>query len=176
MLELLRELSEALEALNELKKKEIIQDYAIGGGYAIIYHNIPYSSYDLDIFAIIVSEDDLRILQPIYKYFQDRGREIRKEHIIIGDMPIQILPNISPLHNNAVEEADEVEINGIPTKIISIEHSIVLSLVAYRSKDRWRIKKLLEKANKELVSKILDRFDDEKSSLYTRYKKILAST
>ena len=67
---LLEEFSEALSALNELREKEIIQDYAIGGGHAIIHHKVEYASYDLDIFAIIVSEDSLRILQPVYKYFR----------------------------------------------------------------------------------------------------------
>ncbi|MFC1936939.1 nucleotidyltransferase [Chloroflexota bacterium] len=168
------ELSEALIALNELKEKEIIQDYAIGGGHAIIHHKVHYSSYDLDIFAIIASEDSLRILQPVYKYFREGGNEIKGEHIIIGDMPIQILPNISPLHNNAVEEADKVEIGGIPTKVIGVEYLIALALVAFRKSDKERIVELLKKADKGLLNRILDRFDNDENQLRKRYQKVLA--
>lgn len=170
------ELSEALIVLNELKKKEIIQDYAIGGGHAIIHHNVEYASQDLDIFAIIVSEDSFRILQPVYKFFRERGHKIRKAHIWIGDIPIQIFPNISPLHNNAVEEADGVEVEGIPTKVIGVEHLIALALLPLRATDKWRIMQLLAKANKERLSGIIDRFGNEENQLHKRYREILESS
>lgn len=48
----LTEICEALIALNQLKEKGIIEDYAIGGGYAVIYHQVPYSTYDLDILQL----------------------------------------------------------------------------------------------------------------------------
>lgn len=170
------EYSEALIVLNELKEKEIIQDYAIGGGLAIIHHNVEYASQDLDVFAIIISEDSFRILQPVYKYFRDRGHKAKKEHIYIGDIPIQIFPNVSPLHNNAVEEADKVEVGGIPTKVIGVEHLIALSLISFRPTDKWRIVQLLAEADKGRLNKILDRFDNEKYPLRTRYQKVLASS
>lgn len=162
--------------LNELKEEEIIQDYAIGGGLAIIHHNVEYASQDLDVFAIIISEDSFRILQPVYKYFRDRGHKAKKEHIYIGDIPIQIFPNVSPLHNNAVEEADKVEVGGIPTKVIGVEHLIALSLISFRPTDKWRIVQLLAEADKGRLNKILDRFDNEKYPLRTRYQKVLASS
>ncbi len=96
----------ALGALNELKEKGVIQDYAIGGGYAVIYHNIPYSSYDLDIFAILRSDDDYRA---IYQHFREKGNKIEDVFIYIEDTPVQILPNISPLYNEAVEQAHQIE-------------------------------------------------------------------
>ncbi len=170
------EYSEALLVLNELKEKEIIQDYAIGGGLGIIHHNVKYASQDLDVFAIIISEDSFRILQPVYKYFRERGHKPKKEHIYIGDIPIQIFPNVSPLHNNAVEEADKTEVGGIPTKVIGVEHLIALSLISFRPTDKWRIGKLLAEADKERLNKILDRFDNEKYPLHTRYRKVLASS
>jgi len=170
------EYSEALIVLNELKEKEIIQDYAIGGGLAIIHHNVKYASQDLDVFAIITSEDSFHILQPVYKYFRERGHKHKKEHIYVGDIPIQIFPNISPLHNNAVEEADKVEVGGIPTKIIGVEHLIALSLIPFRPTDKWRIVQLLAEADKERLNKILDRFNNEENQLHTRYREVLASS
>ena len=170
------ELAEALTILNELKELKIIEDYAIGGGHAIIHHEVEYASIDLDIFAIVVSEDSLRMLQPIYKYFRERGYEEKKEHIYVGDVPIQIFPNVSPLHNNAVEEADKVEVEGVITKVIGVEYLIALSLIPFRQTDRWRIRELLAKADKELLGKIIDRFGDEENQLHTRYQEILAGS
>jgi len=170
----LTELSEALIALNQLREKGVVEDYAIGGGYAVIYHQIPYATYDLDIFAIMSSGGSLDILRPVYKYIRERGYKIKGEHIYIGDMAVQILPNISPLSNNAVEEAIEVEVGGIPTKVIGVEHLIALALVAFRWGDKMRIEKLLEKADKKLLNKIIDRFGNEENQLHSRYKEVLA--
>lgn len=175
-MELLEEFSEALILLNELREKEIIKDYAIGGGHALIYHEVKYGSVDLDIFAIIVSEDSFGMLQPVYRYFLKRGHKAKGEHIYIGDIPIQILPNVSPLHNNAVEEADKVEVKGIPTKVIGVEHLIALSLISFRQTDKWRIGELLPKADKELLGRILSRFGNEENQLHSRYQKVLASS
>lgn len=172
---LTEELSEALIVLNELKEKEIIQDYAIGGGHAIIHHNVEYASQDLDVFAIIVSEDSFRMLQPVYKFFRGRGHKVKREHIWIGNIPIQIFPNVSPLHNNAVEEADEVEVGGIPTKVIGVEHLIVLALLPLRVTDKWRIVQLLAKANEERLIGIIDRFGNEENQLHKRYQEVLES-
>jgi len=169
----LTELADALKALNQLKGKGLIEDYAIGGGYAEIYHNIPYSTYDLDIFAIISGEDSFRVLQPIYEYFKEKGNKIKGEHIYIGGMPVQIFPNISPLSNNAVEEAHKVEVEGIPTKVVGVEHLIALALVAFRLVDKLRIAKLLEKANMDLLNELLVRFDNEENQLHTRFKEVL---
>lgn len=173
---LTEELTEALILLNELKEMEFIEDYAIGGGHAVIHHNIEYASIDLDIFAIVVSEDSLHILQPIYEYFNERGYGSKKEHIYVGDVPIQIFPNVSPLHNDAVREADKVEVGGIPTKVIGVEHLIALSLIPFRKTDKWRIVQLLPKADNELLNKLLDRFGNEENQLHTRYQKVLAGT
>ncbi len=92
----------------------------------------------------------------------------------VKDSEIQIFPNVSPLHNNAVEEADKVEVGGIPTKVIGVEHLIALSLISFRPTDKWRIIQLLAEADKERLNKILNRFDNEEGKLRKRYKSVLA--
>jgi len=164
---------EALGALNELKEKGVIQDYAIGGGYAVIYHNVPYSSYDLDIFAILRSDDDY---MAIYKHFREKGNKIEDVYIYIEDTPVQILPNISPLYNDTVEKAHEIEVDGVHSKIARVEHLIVIALQVFRAQDKYRILQLKEKVNKTLLDKVLDKYDDEKGTLRKRYKKVLAGT
>lgn len=171
----LTEISEALLALNQIKEKGIIEDYAIGGGYAVIYHQVPYSTYDLDIFAIISSRDNIVTLAPIYDFFRKRGNKVQGEHIYVGDMPVQILPDISPLSDEAVREAEETEVAEIPTKVIGAEHLIALSLIPFRQTDKYRISRLIEIADRKLLDKIIDRFDNEENQLRKRLKSILGN-
>lgn len=170
----LPELAEALRILNQLKEKGVIEDYAIGGGYAVVYHTVPYSTYDLDIFVVLHNEADFHAL---YQYFKEKGNKIEDVYIYIGDMPVQFLPNyISPLFTETVQQAHEVIIEGIPSKVASIEHIIVLALDVFRAKDKIRIVQLLEKADRDLLDEILGRFDDEEGKLRARFKKVLANT
>ena len=67
----LPELHEALRTLNQLKETGVIEDYAIGGGYAVIYHAIPYSTSDLDIFVTLRDEDDFHTLN---HYYNEEGK------------------------------------------------------------------------------------------------------
>jgi len=167
-------LPEALATLNELKEKEIIQDYAIGGGWAVIYYSVPYTSYDLDIFVILKDEEDFH---KIYDYFRDKGNKIEDVYIYIEEMPVQFLPNfISPLFREVVEQANEVIVEGVHSKIATIEHLIILALDTFRERDKYRIRQLHKKADSDLLDNLLDRYDDEKGELHKRYKSILAGT
>jgi len=167
-------LKEVLTTLNKLKQKDIIKDYAIGGGYAVMYYDIPISTYDLDVLAILPSEDDFHRL---YEYFRREGAKIEDVYIFINDMPVQFLPNyISPLFNSAIEEANEIDFEGVRSKIVNLEYLIALLLTAFRPKDIIRIRGLLDKADIIVLTKIIKRFDDDKGKLFKRYKKILAST
>jgi len=167
-------LKDVLVNLNNLITAGLIQDYAIGGGYAVMFYDIPLTTYDLDVLAILPTENDFHRL---YEHFRTKGAKIEKEYIFIEGMPVQFLPNyISPLFNNAIKEANMVEFEGIYSKIVSIEYLIVLLLTSFRWKDKIRIQSLLNKANKDLLVDIIQRFDNEQRQLYERYKEVLAST
>ncbi len=51
-----------LEILNELKKKGLVEDYAIGGGVATIFYTEPVFTYDLDAFIIVKPEPKRKII------------------------------------------------------------------------------------------------------------------
>ena len=172
----LTEISEALIALNQLKDKGIIEDYAIGGGYAVIYHQVPYSTYDLDIFAVLDSEENILTLTPVYDFFRERGNKVQGEYIYAGEMAVQILPNISPLADEAVRQAEKTEVAEIPTKVIGVEHLIALSLVPFRITDKYRISRLIETADRILLDNIIDRFGNEENQLRKRLKSILGES
>jgi predicted nucleotidyltransferase len=164
---------EAIISINNLKEKGIIKDYAVGGGYAFNYHSVPQATYDLDVFVISDSKDDIG---DIYKYYKDNKADIKKEYIIIQDMPVQFFPNISPLHKNAIEEADVVELDGFICNFISVEHLILLLLTSFRRKDILRIGKIAGKANKKRLKDLFEKFDDKQRTLYKKYEEVLEKT
>ncbi len=93
-------LKDVFTTLNNLVASNIIDDYAIGDGYAVIYYDIPIATYDLDVLVVLSGDDDFHRL---YEYFRQEGAKIEDVYIYIDDMPVQFLPNyISPLFNAAL--------------------------------------------------------------------------
>jgi hypothetical protein len=165
---------EVLVSLNGLKEAGIIQDYAIGGGYAVTFYDIPILTYDLDVLVILPTENDYHRL---YEHFRTKGAKIENVYIFIEDMPVQFLPNyISPLFHSAIEEANIVEFEDIRSRLVSAEYLVLLLLTSFRPKDKIRIQSLLNKVNRDLLLSLIERFDDEQKSLYKRYNEVLAGT
>ena len=166
-------LLEALKTLNGLKREGVIRDYAICGGYAASYYLEPAYTYDLDILVLLDSDTDYHAL---YEYFRQRGSRIENVYIVVEDVPVQFLPSyIGPLFSEAIKKARRITVKGTRTKVITVEHLIALFLVSFRPKDKIRILELLEQADKRLLDEMLRRFDDEKTPLRQRFKKVLAN-
>jgi predicted nucleotidyltransferase len=128
-------------------------------------------TYDLDVLAILPSDDDFHRL---YKYFRSKGAQIEDVYIYIEGMPVQFFPNsISPLHDEAIGKANEVQFEGVASKFVSVEYLIALLLTANRDKDKIRVRKLLDKADKNVLLDVIRRFNN--GQLLERYEKILAS-
>jgi len=163
----------ALETLNDLKRKGIIKDYAIGGGYAVNYYLEPSYTYDLDVLVLLGSDADYRAL---YQHFREAGNKIENIYIIIGDLPVQFLPSyISPLFAEAIRKARRITVGGVPGKVVRVEHLVALLLVAFRPKDKIHILSLLEIADRKTLDEILRRFEDEKTPLRQRLRRVLAN-
>jgi len=162
-----------LVTLNNLKKKGVIKDYAIAGGYAISYYLEPAYTYDLDILALLGSDEDYHSL---YEYFREQGNKIEEIYIYIDDMPVQFFPSfIEKLFSNAIRDARRVKVKGVNTKVVTVEYLIALLLKAFRPKDKVRIVELLNKADKTLLNDVLGGCDDEEGLLQTRFNKLLAT-
>jgi len=162
--------------LNKLVKTGIIKDYAIGGGYASIYHGIPHFTEDVDVLVVISGDEDFQKLynpENLYKYFEQQGYMISKEYIYIDKLAVQFFPNISPLFNEAIKEAQRIEVGGVPGKVVSLEYLIALLLTSFRPKDRIKITELIEHTNMSILYQILGRFDDEEQQLSKRLERIL---
>ena len=163
-----------LDELNSLVKQGVIKDYAIGGGYAVMYYGIPYSTFDLDVLVLLGSEGDFHNL---YTHYYHKGNKIENVYIYISNMPVQFLPNyISPLFNSAIKKAKQITVSGVPSKIVKLEHLIVLLLTAFRPKDKIHILELAKNANMSTLDRILKSFDDEQHVLSKRLKEVLGNS
>ena len=163
----------ALETLNGLKRKGVIKDYAIGGGYAVNYYLEPSYTYDLDVLVLLGSDADYHAL---YNYFREAGNKIENIYIMIGDLPVQFLPSfISPIFDEAIKKARRITVGGVPSKVVRVEYLIALLLVSFRTKDKIHILSLLELADRKVLDEILGRFEDEKTPLRQRLRRVLAN-
>ncbi len=163
----------ALKTLNDLRKQRVIRDYAIGGGYAVNYYLEPTYTYDLDILVLLGSDADYHAL---YRHLREAGNKVKDVYITIGDLPVQFLPSfISPLFDEAIRMARKLTVAGVATKVVRVEHLIALLLVSFRPKDKIRILSLLEIADRKLLDKVLERFENEKTPLRQRLERVLAN-
>lgn len=155
-------MKDTLRVLNELKEKGLIKDYAIGGAIAALRWTEPFFTQDLDVFIILEPEADEReiiLLTPIYEYLTSQGYVWKGHWIIIEGVPIDLFP-ADPLEREAIEEAEEIEYEGVKTKVITPEYLIALFLRAGREKDKRKMDLLLEQAevDKEKLKRILDTY------------------
>ncbi len=165
------DLPNVLTELNALVSLGIITDYAIGGGYAVIYHGIPYSTFDLDVLVVLDSDENF---QRLYNHYRQKGNKIEDVYIYIANMPVQFLPNyISPLFNTAIKEAQRIEVNGVPSKVVRVEYLIALLLTAFRPKDKIHIGTLVKNADMNVLNEIVRRFDDGQGQLSKRLREVL---
>lgn len=158
-------MEKTLKIIRKLKKNKLIQDFAIGGGIAVLYYTEPLLTYDLDIFFIPVKES-LDVLSPIYNYFRRKGFKTHKEHILIEGVPVRFIPVYNDLVKEAVENSIKVRYGRLKTKVIGLEYLVVIMLQTYRSKDRERIIKIFVEAevNLKLLNNIL-----KKHNLYEKF-------
>ena len=151
-----------IKIINELKKKGLIEEYAIGGGIAAIFYVEPILTYDLDVFIIPPGKEKqkkLILLSPITDYLEDKGYNWKGEHIIIEGMPVQFIP-VDKLEEAAVRKAKEIKYEDVRTKVVAPEYLIAILLRAGRKKDIEKIEKLLEQTKIDLkqLKNILDKY------------------
>jgi hypothetical protein len=138
-------MEQTLTIINRMKEDGVIEDYAIGGAIAAIFYIEPFATEDLDIFIVIQAEGlALDILSPIYRYLERYGYQAQNEMIHIEGWPVQFLPVFNPLNEEAVEQANEIEYNQTPVRVMRAEHLVAIMLDTGRPKDYARMTRFLE--------------------------------
>jgi hypothetical protein len=140
-------IEKTVRVLNDLEAQGIIETYAIGGGMAGAVYAEPIVTFDLDAFVILrPARGSLVSLATIYDYLRGKGYKEHKEHVVIGDVPVQFIPAYNRLTEEAVRNAVEFPYKGLRMRVFRIEHLIAIMLQTGRSKDRVKIMQLLDHA------------------------------
>jgi hypothetical protein len=84
-------LADVLRAANELVSAGLIKDYALGGALATIYYTEPITTYDADIIFVASDKTLSAGIPAIYSHLQSKGWRVEREHLLIGNFPVQFL-------------------------------------------------------------------------------------
>jgi len=129
----------ALQAINDLEQEGLIDSHAVGGAMALLFHDEPVVTYDLDIFCVLPQTGPLVNLEPIYSALQARGFRAEAETIVIGGVPVQLIPAYNDLVAEALDRAVPRTFEGVPVRVLSLEHLMAIMLQTNRPKDRERL-------------------------------------
>jgi hypothetical protein len=151
-------LADVLRAANDLVAAKLIEDWALGGALAAIYHVEPFTTYDADIFFIPADKGLTAGIPAIYAYLQAQGWQVEREHLLVSGFPVQFLP-AHGLTEEAVREAERIDYEGVPAKVFRAEHIVAIAASVGRAKDKARIELLLQQADldKTKLENILQR-------------------
>jgi hypothetical protein len=160
-----------IEVLNGLEKEGVFSRYAIGGAMGAIFYTEPFLTFDLDIFIVLPrTPEGLLTLTPVYEAMRVRGYKEEKECVLIEGVPVQFLPAYNSLVEEALDQAQEIMFEDVPTRVLRSEHLVAISLATGRDKDRERVRILREQAKLDmnLLAEILNRHQlEEKWKLWT---------
>ncbi len=134
-------MKKTLQAINNLKNKGIMGDYAIGGAVASFFYLEATLTEDLDVFIHTDSgKDDIITLSPLFRSLAEEGyKEFMREGIIIGKWPVQFLPATTELEKEALEKAKEEVIEGEEVRVFLAEYLMVICVQVGRPKDKIRL-------------------------------------
>jgi hypothetical protein len=135
-----------LEVINRMQAEGVIGKYAIGGAVGATFYLEPAATLDIDIFMSLKNPQGspLLTLTPIYAYLTSRGYKTEKEYLVIEGWPVQFLPPSDALDEEALQQAVETEVEGVPTRVITAEHLVAMALKTARAKDFARILQFVE--------------------------------
>lgn len=157
-------MEEALQVINQLEAKGVIGRYAIGGAVAMIYYTEPTHTRDLDIFCSIPSAASQLIvsLEPIYSGLRELGwHEHDGEGVKVAGVSVQFLsPAANTLEQEALDQAEEISLLDVPTRILGYEYLLAIACDVGRYKDKIRIAQALESRDPdtEKLNDILRRY------------------
>jgi len=156
-------IQEVIAVINRMQDDGIIHRYAVGGAVGATFYLEPVATLDVDIFvALESSRDNLLIsLQPIYDYMTQRGGIVEREYIVIAGWPVQFLPALSSLVEEALERAVQMDVDGTPAWVFAAEHLAAIALQTGRAKDKARLLQFVEQGalDSQQFDAILNRHD-----------------
>jgi hypothetical protein len=152
-------MKDTLVEINRLRTARLIGQWAIGGAMGATFYLEPISTYDLDVFVLFEGSPLFLTLTPIYDFLKARGHLPDGDTVLVHGWPVQFLPAESGLLREAVEQAREVDFEGVPTRVMLAEHLMAIALQTGRGKDFARLMTFMEArvADEAKLREILER-------------------
>lgn len=135
---------ELAQLLNDMREAGVISDYALFGAMAQMRYTEPVATLDADVLIVVSGKERLDVLKPIYEFCATKGFHPKGEAISVGVWPVQFIPVFSPLTQEALEQADTADFDGVPLRVVGAAHLAVIALSVGRAKDFTRILAVLE--------------------------------
>lgn len=168
-------LEKIVERLNDLERRGTIGRHAIGGAFAFVFYGEPIETRDLDVFAELpTSAAGLVLVDRLYADLRALGYDCQENAVIIEGFPVQVLPAPTPLVEEAIANARQVEVGKQSTRVFTPEHAVAIALQTNRAKDRLKIEHLLE-TGREPLDKVRLLAILRRHGLEDRWKRFLAS-
>ena len=137
---------EVIKTVNQMQADGVVERYAIGGAVGATFYLEPVATLDMDVFVAFKTEPGSRIVTPqrIYDYLTARGGKIEREYIVVAGWPVQLLPPVGPLVEEALAQAVEKDVAGVPARVFTAEHLAAIALQTGRAKDKARLLQFVE--------------------------------
>ena len=154
--------------INEMQADGVISHYAIGGAVAATFYLEPAATLDVDVFVLFSNPGGALVsLTPIYEYLKARGGVEDREHIVLGDWPVQFLVPSNDLEREAIAASVPVEVEGVRTWVMLPEHLVAIALTTGGAKDYLRV---LQFINEKAVDQVMLRAILAKHGLVSKWK------
>jgi len=143
-----------IEVITKLAERGTFKSYALAGAVAALNYIEPTLTQDLDILISVADfekhKSGLILLAPIEKALKEMGYADRSDvGFVIEGWPVQFLPVASPLDEEALEKAIELEIDTdvgplLKARCLRAEHLVAIAIKVGRLKDLARVQAFLE--------------------------------
>lgn len=151
-----------IEVISKLAETGAIENYAITGAIGALNYIQPTLTEDLDVLVSIAHFDSrqsgLILLTPIETALAKMGYTERSSvGYMIEGWPVQFLPVASPLDEEALDRAVELEIEmagqpALKARCLRAEHLVAIAVKLGRLKDLARVQAFLEQDAVDLTA------------------------
>ncbi len=139
-------IQEVIVMLNQMERDGVIKRYAVGGAVGATFYLEPVSTLDVDVFIAFKPQQESIIVSPspIFDYLKGFGCKMEGEYIVISGWPVQFLPATGPLLEDALDNAVQVDVEGVPARVLPAEYLAAVALQTGRAKDKARVLQFVE--------------------------------
>ena len=130
-------IQDVIVMLNQMEHDGVIKRYAIGGAVGATFYLEPVSTLDVDVFIAFKPQQESIIVSPapIFDYLKRFGCKMEGEYIVISGWPVQFLPASGPFLEDALDNAVEVDVEGVPARVLTAEYLAAVALQTGRAKE-----------------------------------------